>query len=79
MIKEARVAADNHDWAGFCCANGGVRCRAGDRPVLLHTSRSSQPGAYGEVVETPDQGSTGRRGYRPDASTDLDIRPGSGI
>jgi hypothetical protein len=56
VIEEARVAADNHDWAGFCLANGGVRCRAGDRPVLLHTSRSSQPGTYGEVVERQIKG-----------------------
>lgn len=56
VIEAARVATEDQDWSAFCDVMGGVRCRTGDRPVHLHTSRSSKPGCYGELIERQIKG-----------------------
>jgi hypothetical protein len=49
-IEAARTAAEDQEWDRFIDAMGGVNCRAADRPVQLHTGRSSRPGQYGEPI-----------------------------
>jgi Bacteriophage replication gene A protein (GPA) len=55
-IEEARQAAEDQAWDRFCVVMGGMTCRAGDRPVRLHTGRGAKPGRYGEPIERQIKG-----------------------
>jgi len=56
VLEEARLAVEDQAWDRFCEVTGGVRCRAGDRPVRLHVGRSTKPGTYGEYLERQIKG-----------------------
>jgi hypothetical protein len=56
VIEHARVAVEDQDWSTFLRVMGGVECRAADRPLQLHSARSSKPGIYGELIERQIKG-----------------------